>query len=144
MDVITALAEKLAKHPELEWIREDQWLRVDAPRPDGFAVELRHEGGEWTAYLGSGGWHQHFDDPEEPLNFIAWCYSGEARVREVWRGSWPQKAILEARENGGWRSVSETGLIFAPFWRKRREVVSENPNLLANSASGCQQTLPPR
>ena len=47
------------------------------------------------------GWHQHFDDPEEVMNFIAWCYSGEARVREVWRGSLLQKAILEVHENGG-------------------------------------------
>lgn len=132
MDAITALAEKLAKHPELEWTRGDQWLRVDAPSDDGFAVELRHEGDEWTVYVGSGGWHQHFDDPEEALNLIAWCYSGEARVREIWRGSLPQKSILEARENAGWRSVSETGLIFAPFWRKRREVVLENPNLLTD------------
>ncbi|MGL5839578.1 MAG: hypothetical protein ACRCY3_13855 [Sphingorhabdus sp.] len=132
MDVITALAEKLAKHPELEWTKEDQGFRLKAPRPDGFAVELRNEGDEWTVYLGSGGWHQHFDDPEKALNFIAWCYSGEARVREVWRGTLLQKAILEAHENGGWRSISETGLIFAPFWKERHEVVLENPNLLTD------------
>jgi hypothetical protein len=112
--------------------KEELWLRVEAPSADGFAVEVRHEGEEWTVYLGRGGWHQHFDDPEEALNLIAWCYSGEARVREVWRGSLLQKAILEARENGGWRSVSETGLIFVPFWRMRREIVLNNPNLLAN------------
>ena len=132
MDAIAALTEKLAKRPELEWTRGDHWLRIDPPRLSGFAVELRHEGDEWTIYLGSGGWHQHFDDAAEALDLIAWCYSGEARVREIWRGGLLQKAILEAREDDGWRSISETGLIFVPFWRKRREVVLENPNLLAD------------
>ncbi|HEX6071864.1 MAG TPA: hypothetical protein VFY95_02520, partial [Sphingomicrobium sp.] len=71
-----------------------------------------------------------FTSAEEVLNFIAWCYSGTARVREVWRGSSPQMAVLEAQENGAWRPVSETRFIFVPIWRQRREVVLENPNLL--------------
>ena len=80
--------------------------------------------------LGNAGFHESFTSAEEALNFIAWCYSGAARVREVWRGGLPQKAILEALENGDWRSVSETRFMFVPFWRDRREVVLENPSLL--------------
>ena len=132
MDAIAALTEKLAKHPELAWTGGDRWLTIDPPPSGGFAVELRHEGDEWTVYLGSGGWHQHFDDAEDALDLIAWCYSGQARVREIWRDRSPQKAFLEAREDDGWRAISETGLILVPFWRKRREVVMENPNLLAD------------
>jgi hypothetical protein len=48
------------------------------------------------------------------------------------RGGSPQKAILEAHENGEWRLVSETGFMLVPFWRERREVILENPRLLKN------------
>ena len=129
MDPITALAEKLARHPELRWTRGDDWMQVDAPSPTGFAVEFRHEGDEWTVYLGSGGWHQHFDDSAEALELIAWCYSGDARMRETYRGKILQKSALEGLVNGSWQSVSLTGYL-AFFWRTKTEVVLQNPNIL--------------
>ena len=130
MDAIAILAGKLKKHSNLRWSRGDNFLKIDAPTPSGFAVDFRHEGDEWNVYLGSGGWHQHFDDPEEALDLIAWCYSGEARVREVYRGNILQKSVLEGYVDGAWTSISLTGYL-APFWRKRTEVLLENPNLLS-------------
>lgn len=121
MDPRLALLEKLQQHPELAYDEAPGCLRVDPPSPQGFAVELRSAYNKWTVFLGEAGFHEAFTSPKEVLNFIAWCYSGEARVREVWRGRSPQKAILEAHENGEWRTVSETGFIFVPFWRERRE-----------------------
>lgn len=122
--------EKLQQHPELTYHEAPGRVRVDPPGPDGFAVELRSAENKWTVFLGEAGFHETFTSPEEALEFIAWCYSGDARVKEVWRGRSPQKAILEGHENGEWRTVSETGFICVPFWRERREVVLENPNLL--------------
>lgn len=130
MDAHSALMEKLQQHPELAYSQRPGCVRIEPPAPNGFAVELRNAGAEWTVFLGNAGFHEAFTSTEEALNFIAWCYSGAARVREVWRGGSPQKATLEALENGQWRSVSKTGFIFVPFWRERREVVLENPNLL--------------
>lgn len=130
MDPRTALVEKLQQHPELAYSEAPGCIRIEPPSSSGFAVELRSGDHEWTVFLGSAGFHEAFTSHEEVLNFIAWCYSGAARLREVWRGKSPQKAVLEAREDGDWRSVSETGFIFVPFWRERREVVLENPNLL--------------
>jgi hypothetical protein len=129
MDPHLVLLEKLQKHPELSYSEAPNWVRIDPPSASGFAVELRSSDSEWTVYLGEAGFHEEFTSPEEALDFIAWCYSGEARVREIWRGKSPQKAILEAQENGEWRTVSEIGFVFAPFWRKRREIVLRNPNL---------------
>ena len=104
---------------------------VEAHRPGHMdLVELHTGDREWTVFLGEAGFHEAFTCSDEVSNFIAWCYSGEARIREVWRGSAPQKSYLEALENGEWRPVSETGFIFVPFWRARREVVLENPSLL--------------
>lgn len=130
MDPVSAIADKLAEHAILNWTKGDRWIRVDAPHSGGFAVELRWEGDEWTVYLGSGGWHQHFDEATEALNLVAWCYSGNARIREIYRGHVLQKSILEALEGESWNRISETGY-FAPFWHKRSEVVFQNPNLLS-------------
>ena len=125
-----ALIEKLQRHPELAYSETPCGVRIAPPSSSGFAVELRSDDNEWTVFLGNAGFHQGFTSAEQALNFIAWCYSGTARVREVWRGSLPQKVFLEGREDGDWRSVSETGFFLVPFWRERREVVLENPNLL--------------
>jgi hypothetical protein len=130
MDARTALLEKLRQHPELAYSETPDSVRIEPPSAKGFAVELRKDDEEWTVFLGNAGFQEAFSSAEEVLSFIAWCYSGEARVREVWRGTSPQKAFLEAYESGQWRSVSETGFIFVPFWRERREVILENPNLL--------------
>ena len=130
MDPRTAFIEKLQKHPELVYADAPDCLRIEPPSSTGFAVELRSDNGEWTVFLGDAGFHEAFAAAEEALDFIAWCYSGAARVREVWRGRSPQKATLESHEDGEWRSVSETGFFFVPFWRERREVVLVNPNLL--------------
>ena len=131
MDPRMALIEKLQRHSELAYIEAPGGVRIEPPSSSGFAVELRSDDdNEWTVFLGNAGFHEVFNSAEEVLNFIAWCYSGTARVREVWRGSSPQKAFLEAHEEGEWRVVSEVGFFVVPFWRERREIVLENPNLL--------------
>ena len=130
MDLCTVLIEKLKRHPELAYSECPGGVRIEPPSSSGFAVGLHSDDQEWTVVLGNAGFHEAFNSAEEALSFIAWCYSGTARVREVWRGSSPEKSVLEAREDGVWRWVSETQFIFVPFWRKRREVVLENPNLL--------------
>lgn len=132
MSVTLALIEKLQQHPELAYSETSGRVRIEPPSAHGFAIELLGDGNHCTVFLGGAGFHESFDKREEALDFIAWCYSGAARVREVWRGNTPQSAILEAHENGEWRPVSKTGFFFVPFWRERREIVLENPNLLKN------------
>jgi hypothetical protein len=129
MDPRIALMERLHRHPELAYSDSPDGVRIEPPGSTGFAVELRSGDHEWTVFLGAAGFHEAFTSAEEVLNFIAWCYSGNARVREIWRGGRPEKAVLEALENGEWRSVSETGFFFVPFWRHRREVILQNPRL---------------
>jgi hypothetical protein len=130
MDPHVAFLEKLRQRPELTYSETSNCVRVEPPSSRGFAVELRSASNNWTVFLGDAGFHEVFTSSEDVLNFIAWCYSGEARVREIWRGSSLQKAILEARENAEWRTVSETRFVLVPFWRERREVILKNPNLL--------------
>ena len=130
MDPHLALLQKLHKHPELKHVELPGKIRVEAPTSSGFAVELRSAVDTWTVYLGEAGFHETFSTADDVMNFIAWCYSGEARIREVWRGNWPQKVILEALQSGQWLEESETGYFIVPFWLPRREVIRTNPNLL--------------
>jgi len=126
------LLKRLGMHPELTIRQAPGLLRIEPRVANGFAVELHSHTQRWTVYLGDAGFHKTFDDPEEVLNFVAWCFSGNARVREEWRGHMPVKAILEASENGSWNEAAETGYFFFPFWRKRKEVTLTNPELLRN------------
>lgn len=130
MDPIAELKTKLAGHSKLEFDEVLGGIRIHPPVPNGFAVEVHDDSDSWTVFLGNAGFHETFDTAEETLEFVAWCYSGEARVREVWRGDSPAKSVLEVFEDGKWRSTSETTLIFVPFWRRRRETILANPNLL--------------
>jgi hypothetical protein len=133
MDPRAKLIEKLKRHPGLAHSEFPGGVRIEPPIASGFAVELHGDENEWTVVLGDAGFHETFGSPEEAMNFITWCYSGAARVREVWRGSSPEKSVLEAFENGSWRWVSVTRFIFVPFWRRRHEVILVNPNLLRDS-----------
>ena len=130
MDPRDLLLDKLKRHPELVHREIPGGLRIEAPSPTGFAIELRGDEHGWTVWLGNAGFHEDFQAADEVLDFVAWCYSGEARVRELWRGTMPERSILEACEDGAWHEVAATVFVFVPFWRRRTEVVLRNPNLL--------------
>jgi hypothetical protein len=130
MDPHQTLLQRLLRYPELKYKEQPGWLRIEAIEPNGFAVELRGGKSSWTVYLGNGGYHETFDSGDEVLDFVAWCYSGEARLREFWRGTVPQKSILEGLQDGDWREISTTGYFLVPFWQKSRVVVLQNPCLL--------------
>lgn len=132
MNPCVELAAKLKGHPVLKVFELPQGIRIDSPGPEGFAVHVYGEQDHWTVYLGDGGFHDEFSDPQEVLNFAAWCYSGEARLREIRRGKVVQKCVLEAHSDGEWRPESTTGFFFFPFWLPKREAVFQNPNLLAD------------
>lgn len=131
MDPLPTFITKLKSHPERRYEEFAGGVRVAPLTPTGFALELRSDTDTWDVYLGNAGFHESFTSGDEVLNFMAWCYSGDARVREVWRGNAPQKAILEYLEDGRWSVSSETVFFLVPFWRKRTEITLQNPNLLS-------------
>ena len=124
--------EKLPMHPELSYCESAGRLRIEPPSEMGFAVELHSSEDKWTVYLGNAEFHETFDSAAETLDFMAWCYSGEARVREVWRGVSPEFAALEYLTDGNWREDSRTTYFFWRFWRAANEVILQNPNLLTD------------
>jgi hypothetical protein len=131
MDPLAALAEKLKDHPELVSRNIPGGLRIEPPCQTGFGIELNADAHGWTVWLGNAGFHDDFTSADEVLEFVSWCYSGAARVREVWRGSVPQKSVLEACEVGEWHEVATTEFIFVPFWRKRNGSDLAQPRAVA-------------
>ncbi|GAA4725267.1 hypothetical protein H9L13_00150 [Sphingomonas lutea] len=130
MDLIQALRERLERLPKVIEAQVPGGIRLAAPDPDGFAIEILDGPDEWTVFLGDGAFHDHFDTADEALSFVVWCYSGKARLREFSRGNIPSGAVLESLEDNTWSAVSEMKLIFVPFWRARTESVFRNPSLL--------------
>ncbi len=132
MNLHDTLAQKLDGHAVLKSVRLPDYIRIEAPNANGFAVQIWGQQGNWTVGLGDGAWHDEFADGDEALRFISWCYSGEARLREIRRGKHVHKAILEAYDEGDWYVVSTTVYPLTPFWRKSRETIFQNSNLLSD------------
>jgi hypothetical protein len=105
-------------------------FRIEAASVDGFAITLSADHAGWVVALGDTGFHEHFDERDDPLNFIAWCYSGECRLREIQYGFAVGRTILEYFENDQWIVYSTTGSVFFPFWRKRSEKILQNPKMI--------------
>ena len=133
MNLYDVLAKKIDDHPVLKCVSWPNGIRIEAPNADGFAVQVWGGDNDWTVSVGDGGaWHEQLSESDDVLNFVAWCYSGEARLREARRGNWVQTAILEAHSVDGWYEESRVVYPFVPFWRKTRETVFHNPDLLSD------------
>ena len=119
MTAIDEIREKLAaKHPELSYEVEDHRICVSAPTPNGFDVSLTEGDGQYVVAFDA--WHEHFDSKQTALNCFASGFSDLYRLKVSLRGDYPYKWTLEYLDDGTWTEVSTTGLIFFPFWRKRR------------------------
>lgn len=126
MDSLADIDAALQQRGDLRWVRSETCVRIGAPHAGGFTIEIARDGDEWIVSLGEAGYHQHFDDPREALDFLAWAASPNCRLREVRQAGRVLKCILEAREAEEWRAVGAVGFFSARFWGRREEVVLQN------------------
>lgn len=119
MTPIARLRAKLARHPELAVRDEGERITVPARSPDGFDVAFAADADGCTICFGP--WHEHFEaaEVESALCCFAFGLSGQARLRVESRGGVDCKWTLEVLEAGEWKTHSETGLLFYPFWARR-------------------------
>ena len=129
-EVFAELENKLTDQTQLIWQRSGLSIRIEAAGANGFSITLSKDHDGWVVALGDAGFHEHFDESDDPLNFIAWCYSGESRLREIRYGSVVRRTVLEYFENDEWLTYSTTGEIFFPFWKKASENILQNPTML--------------
>jgi hypothetical protein len=128
VDPISELSAKLIRHPELEFIKTSNSIEIRAPSTSGFSVRLYVQSSFYTVAF--EGWHEDFDSPLDALDCVAFAFSGQSRLAVTYRGNRPVKWELEYLENGEWVVDSEVGLLSVPFWRLRRKVYLQNPDLL--------------
>lgn len=117
MDIFEELKIKLNKYPTIQLVERNASLEILPESSDGFKIELLKNSNDFTVYF--EGWHETFNEAEEALNCIGFGLSDSCRLKIIMRGNFPQKWILESRNNGEWMPDSETGLIFFPFWRSK-------------------------
>ncbi len=118
MTAIEEIKERLKKYPELKYNVSGSTITIDAPSPDGFSVSLIKGTSEWIVHF--DGWHEHFDSKDAALNCFAFGLSDECRLEITLRGKFPYGWTLQSKTDNGWESDSTTGLIFFPFWRRKR------------------------
>ena len=125
------IRRRLADRPALRFEEMPGRITVFAPEPDGFDVDLAEDpAGGWVVSWGDG-WHAHYSDAGDALEWFARGLSAEFRLREdhFGRRAWRWTAERRVESNGGgeaWCPVSQTGLLFYPIWRRRRTAYRRN------------------
>ena len=98
----------------------------DPLHENGFSVGVTEDDDGWVVSFGENGTHDRVREATNLFEIVAFALSDSARLREVWRGSFWQAGILENKTPHGWDRVTETGLIFFPFWRPKLTTIRQN------------------
>ncbi len=131
MTAIEKIESKLKKYPIARYSVDGDTITVEAIDSNGFSVWLTEKKPGYT--VGYDGWHDEFDDEDEALSAFAFGLSEDCRLKVVRRGDVECSWIVEGRdESGQWIGDSTTGLLFAPFWRKKTTTYRQN-RLITNS-----------
>jgi hypothetical protein len=124
MSAIETIKQKLRAYPDLKFSEGANRITIHPASEDGFAVSL--EVRQNTFAVSFEGWHEEFQSEDEALNCFAFGLASECRLRVELRGRMPVRWTVEHLEEGEWREDSTVGLIFTPFWRRRRVVYLRN------------------
>jgi hypothetical protein len=99
---------------------------IDPAEKDGFSVGVAEADDGWVISFGENGTHDHVTEETDLFEIVTFALSDSARLREIWRGTFWQRGILETRTPHGWERVTETGLLFFPFWRSKQTAIRQN------------------
>ena len=128
MDPIVQIKRRLSRHPELSYVETPNEIQVGAPAEGGFSAGFAVDTTDFT--VNYDGWHAHFESLEEALDCFAFGFSGQCRLEVKYRGDTPVSFTLQRLEGDSWVPHSTTGLVFRPFWRRKRVEYLQNPDLL--------------
>ena len=128
MKPIAELKEHLKGHPEIRYVETDHSIEIPAIDENGFDIVLLDEDFQYTVSF-DGGWHNHFDAPDEAVSYVGFGLSDLCRLKVTMRGDSPQKWTVEYFEQGQWAEDSTVCLVFFPFWRPKTVVYLQNTSL---------------
>lgn len=123
------IEQRLQKYPQIRFDKSEYWIRIYPADESGFEVSLiEYENGATVAF---DGWHEEFSDLQLALETVAFGLSNACRLRVEYRGRFAHIWNVEEKIAGDWHScewvgLSETGLLFFPFWLKRKTRFLQN------------------
>jgi hypothetical protein len=126
MSIITRILEKLQKYPDIRYQYLDRSLTIYACNSTGFDISVIES--EDQIIVSFAGWHEHFPitEGESALNCVAFGLSEDCRLEVRQRSNVSYKWLLQRREGDEWKTDSQTGKWFFPFWRKRKITYLQN------------------
>jgi len=106
-------------------------LQFPAQDADGFDVEIHASPNCLVVYADAA--HSEVEDPpelqervREALRWVQDLLSPRTRLRIQFAGSAPYRWSVEVFEDGKWKVVFLTGLLFWNFFGRRHEVIRQN------------------
>jgi hypothetical protein len=120
------LKEWLSSETRLSWSQNDQGIDIQSPSAAGFSVWIAKDQVEWTVGFG-GGWHDHFNTEAEAVHCCTLGCSGQVRLAVSKRGKVSYRWDAQLMNSGQWQTVSTTGLLFFPWWRRKQIEYFQNP-----------------
>lgn len=122
LPLITELRERLLNFG-VPHDTTDTSLTVAAVSSDHYEVDVTIADSEAVVTLGRG-WHEHFVVPADsgPVQqLVLLALTEAARLKVTSRGESEHAWTLETRVDGVWGRAGTTGLLFFPFWRRKRQ-----------------------
>ena len=123
---IADLKSWLTSETKLSWKDADKILQIEAPSAAGCSVWIVKDDDEWTVGLGEG-WHDHFETEAQAVECCLQGCTGKIREVTKYRGNVPYHWSAQVQIDGQWQTVSTTGMLFFPFWRRKRVEYRTNP-----------------
>ncbi len=92
--------------------------------PRGFEVWLALDGRR--IIVGYAGWHEHFSSAKDAIECFENGLNGVFRLVEYCRGKTAYKWVVQYLRHDRWIEYGTTGLLFFPFWHRRRSMILQN------------------
>jgi hypothetical protein len=124
MNTIDKIREKLGKYPDAKLKLKDNSITFFPDAEDGFKVGLAVQQNRF--FVSFDGWHEEFEDESEAVKCFEFGLSEDCRLRVLQRGRMQYRWLLQSRVENEWKSDSEIGLIFFPFWLRKKERYLQN------------------
>ena len=122
--LIARARRKLARWPELAFEATPATLRIPAPHPGGFEIQVQKARKGYVVRF--EGWTRTFDRDDDALDCLELGLSDSCRLAVSCRGTAAVAWTLEVREFGMWVPHRRTARRVVPFWRRQRTEYKQN------------------
>ncbi len=116
--------EQLRKFPRIRYERNGSTITIPAADPNGFPVSFSVDEALYSVTL--GGWHDEFIDERQALDHFAMGLFDNVRLKSLARGNTEYRWTIERKQGDKWVRVEECGLLFFPFWKRKRVIYRRN------------------